>query len=133
MPADPDQRTAALLITMGLGSPGICNCTVNCMPVNGLMILFTRHPLAEIFRTEPVWRNSSLYNKVLESDTENRGYFLVTIVALCAIPYGTIFTWVARKCSRRSRSGACISRNSTPNSKSNIHWTVAARMVMAGV
>jgi len=79
MPEDPDQRTAALEIEMGVASPGTCNCTVSCMPVKGLMTLSTRHPLIERFRTDPEWRNCSLCNKVLESDTENRGYFLVTM------------------------------------------------------
>ena len=82
MPEAPDQRTAALAIKMGWDSPGTCNCMVSCMPVKGLIMLSTRHPLAEIFRTDPAWRNWSLCTKVLESDTENRGYFLVTMAVL---------------------------------------------------
>ena len=82
MPADPDQRTAALSIKMDLGSPGICNCMVSCMPVKGLMILTTQHPLAERFRTDPAWLNRFLCTKVLESDTENLGCFLMTIAVL---------------------------------------------------
>ena len=49
------------------------------MPVKGLMILSTRHPLTERFRTDPAWRKWSLYTKVLENDTGNLGYILVTI------------------------------------------------------
>ena len=51
----------------------------------------------------------------------------------CALSdsYAAMFTWVARNCSRRARSSSCISRNSTPNSSSRVHRTVAARMVMA--
>jgi hypothetical protein len=33
--------------------------------------------------------------------------------------YGAIFTWVAKNCVRRARSPSCISRNSTPNSRSS--------------
>src|SRR6185295_19691570 len=47
--------------------------------------------------------------------------------------YGAMFTWVAKNCVRRARSPSCISRNSTPNSRSNFHRIVAARMVMARV
>jgi hypothetical protein len=78
----PDQRTAALSITIGWGSPGICSCTVSCMPVKGLMILSTRHPMAEMFRTDPAWRKWFSCTKVLEKDTGNLGCFLVTIAVL---------------------------------------------------